>query len=889
MKNKICVIAFFLIGVITAFSQNVEFTKENFPGKEDRVKEAQHNIKKGDEFFKAGTLMYSHALEYYLKANDFNPENAEINYKIGVCYIYSPFKQKALDNLEKASRLSPEMTYPLLYYNLGRAYHLRMEWNKAIDKYLEYKKFVETDQSKIDDIEKKIQECKYGIEIMKDTLRFRKLPDSLRYRIENIGAEINSKYPDYRPVISADESVLYFTSRRDNTTGGGIDPDDGKYYEDIYVSNNENGKWSEAKNLGDPINRYNQHDATCGLSVDGQKLFIYLDDTYNGSGNIYECKLDGHTWSEPQKLPKTINTKYHESSASLSPDGKTLYFCSENPKDNKGLGFHDVFKSTLNEKGEWGEPENLGDVINTLYDERTVFIHPDGKTLYFSSQGHNSMGGYDLFKSKYNDSLKKWSEPLNLGYPVNSPDDDIDFVVSASGKHAYFATIRPDGLGEKDIYRITLPADTTVYLTLVKGNVTDESDNPVEAKVEIYDNKTGKLISTQQSNSATGKFLVSLPSGKNYKMKVTAKGYEDHEEVFNIPKGEKFKELDINIKLKRKEQTVELEGEVMDEKGKPLKAKIEIVNNATGEVIARTTADKLGKYLAKLKAGKNYGIVVSSDGYLFQSLNLDISPDKDHMKLPSITLKKIEAGKNIVLNNIFFDFDKASLSPSSKPELERVATVLKDNPSMKIEISGHTDNKGSAIYNLKLSESRAKSVVDFLSSTGIEKNRLTFKGYGFLKPIATNETEEGRQQNRRTEFKVMAIDENAVAVSSDEPSTEIKNTTEQTAVKTETSTGIKDTTEQTAVKTETSTEIKNTTEQTAVKTETTTKNKTTSTTASSTTSESKLPAEYKFVDKNNDGQISADEIVGVIDGFFDGTNDFTTEKITRLIDYFFEQ
>ena len=849
MKNKICVIIVFFIGIINSFSQNVEFTIDNFPGKEDSLKVALKNIKKGDELFDAGTQVYGKALEYYLKANNFNSENAEINYKLGVCYIYSAFKQKALFNLEKASRLSPEMVYPLLYYNLGRAYHLRMEWNKAIDKYLEYKNFVGTDQAKLDDIEKKIQECKNGMVLMKDTLRFRKLPDSLRYKIENLGPAINSKYPDYRPVISADESVLYFTSRRENTTGGGVDPEDGKYFEDIYVSTNENGKWSEAKNLGDPINRFNQHDATCGLSVDGQKLFIYLDDTYRGSGNIYECQLTGHTWSEPKKLPKTINSKYHESSASLSHDGKTLYFCSENPKDNKGLpGTHDIFKSTKNEKGEWGEPENLGEVINTLYDERTVFIHPDGKTLYFSSQGHNSMGGYDLFKSVYNDSLKKWSTPVNLGYPINSPDDDIDFVVSASGKHAYYSTIRPGGLGEKDIYRITLPADTTVYLTLIKGKVTDESDNPVGSKVEIYDNKTGKLISTQEANAATGKFLVSLPSGKNYKMKVTAKGYETHEEDFNVPKGEKFKELDVNIKLKRKEQLVSVEGDVTDEKGKGLKAKIEIINNATGEVIARTTADKLGKYLAKLKAGKNYGIVVSADGYLFQSLNIDIPPDKDHMKLPPITLKKIEAGKNIVLNNIFFDFGKATLSPSSKPELDRVATVLKDNPSMKIEISGHTDNKGSATFNVKLSEMRAKSVVDYLVTNGISSNRLTYKGYGLLKPIASNETEEGRQQNRRTEFKVTAIDENAQSTPSEIDDAQKLIGHSETKTKTETTT-----------------------------------------TTSTPPSNSNLPAEFQSADKNHDGKISADEIVTVIDGFFDGTNDFTTEKIHRLIDYFFEQ
>ena len=841
MKKIIAALCSLLL-TVSSFSQNIDFSKENFAGKEDVLKDAQGNVRKGDDLFRGGWEQYNRALEFYLKAYEFNPDNAMLNYKIGTCYLYSSFKHKAIPHLEKALRLNPEVDNKLYYY-LGRAYHLGMQWNTAIEYFEKYKtRIAGTEEEKTSNADKKIQECRNGIELMKDTLRLSKLPDSLRYKIENLGNAVNSEFGDYHPVISADESVLFFTSRRSSSTGSGL-ADDGKFFEDVYVSINEKGKWSDAKNLGEPLNRSNQHDATCGISVDGQTLFMYLDDLASGTGNIYQCKLNGHDWSAPEKMPKAISSRYHESSASLAPDGRTLYFCSQNPLGNKGVGEHDIFISklvTLDGKTEWSDPENLGEVINTEYDERTVFIHPDGKTLYFSSEGHNTMGGYDLFKSVYNDSLKQWSKPLNLGYPVNSPDNDADFVVSASGLHAYYATIRPDGLGEKDIYRITLPADTTVYLTLVKGNVTDESENPVGAKIEIYDKKTGKLISTQESNSATGKFLVSLPSGKNYLMKVTANGYYDYQQDFNIPKGEKFKELDVNIKLKRKEQTVDIEGEIKDEKGNPLKAKIEIVNNATGEVIARTTADKLGKYLAKLKGGKNYGITVSSDGFLFQSINLDIPPGKDKLKLPPITLKKIEAGKNIVLNNIFFDFDKATLRPDSKPELDRVANVLKDNPSMKIEISGHTDNKGSATYNLKLSEARAKSVVDYLITTGIEKARLSFKGYGFLKPIASNETEEGRQQNRRTEFKVTAIDENAVATQSAKAmDTMIANTQ---------------------------------------KPEITQPAKTPS-----------VPDAFKPFDKNNDGRIAANEITDAIDSFFDGNSDYTFEKINKLIDFFFEQ
>ncbi len=834
--KKVFLLPFLLmLGGSFSFSQNVDFTKENFAGKEDGFKEAQSNFKKANDFFAGGNQYYYKALELFLKANSFNPENALLNYKIGVCYLYSPFKHKAMEHLEKAKKLNPDVDNRLYYY-LGQAYHLAMQWNTAIDLLETYKKRTENSkEEKILDVNRKIDECRNGIELMKDTVRLSKLPDSLRYRIENLGAAMNSEFGDYHPVISADESALFFTSRRSGTLGGGIS-DDGKYYENIYYSNNENGKWTEAKNIGEPVNSINQNNATSGISVDGQILYCYHDDLFDGTGNIYESKLNGHEWAASKRLPKTINTRYHESSASLSPDGHTLYFCSENDLNNKG--FHDIFKSTLitkNGKKEWGDPENLGDMINTPFDERTVFIHPDGKTLYFSSQGHNSMGGFDLFRSIYNDSLKQWSKPENLGYPVNSADDELDYVVSASGKHAYYATIRPDGLGEKDIYKITFPADTSSRLTLVKGNVMDESKNPVSAKIEIIDMATGKVISTQESNSATGKFIVSLPSGKNYRMNVTANGYDTQQKDFNIPKGEKFKEIDVNVIMKRKEQTLSLEGEVLDENGKPIHANIEIINNATGEVIARTTTDKLGKYLAKLKGGKNYAMVVSSDGFLFESINLDIPPDKEHIKMPSFKLKKIEAGKNIVLNNIFFDFDKASLRADSKPELERVAKVLKDNPSMKIEISGHTDNKGSATYNLKLSESRAKSVVDFLITSGIEKNRLTYKGYGFLKPIASNETEEGRQTNRRTEFKVLEIDSNAKVTISD-PKTENPSAS-----------------------------------------------------APSAKTGKQLPADAQFADKNNDGRISADEITAVIDGFFDGANGYTFEKINHLIDFFFEQ
>ena len=674
--------------------------------------------------------------------------------------------------------------------------------------------------------------------------------DSIKGTITNVGNAINTPLDEFAPVISADGLMMIFTSRRPIIEGDIEKNNQGM--ENVYVSyfDEKDKKWMEAKMMEKTINQTARNNSAIALSNDGQRMLLYRGDP---DGNIYESVLKGVDWSEPVILPAPINSNKQESSASISPDGRTIYFVSDR---KGGQGGSDIWLCRQDNTGKWEKAENLGIVINTPQDEEGVFIHPDGKTIYFSSKGHNTIGGFDVFKSVFEND--KWSMPVNLGPPINTPNNDLFFTLKADGKTGYYSSAHEGGIGKEDIYEIKFRVDTTPQLTMIKGNVTDESNNPVGSKIQISDNKTGTLISMQESNSATGNFLVSLPSGKIYKMQISAEGYDMHTEDFNIPKGAKFKELNVDIQLKRKEQTVDIEVPVTDEKGNALKAKIEIVNNATGEVIVRTTTDKVGKYLSKLKGGKNYGMTVSADGYLFQSVNLDIPPGKDKLKLPPIILKKIQVGKNIVLNNIFFDFNKASLRPDSKPELQHMATVLKENPTMKIELSGHTDNKGSAAYNLKLSEARAKSVVDFLSSTGIERTRLSFKGYGFSKPIASNETEEGRQQNRRTEFKVLAIDENAVSVSSSESNTPHVSSSMSSRAESRVENIVS------------SSVVENNNQQPR-------------------TSVTILPEEFAPADKNNDGKISLDELVGVIDGFFDGTSDYTIKKINSLIDYFFEQ
>ena len=358
ISTKIAAALLFFTGT-TLFAQNVEFDKANFPNDKSGFKDARRNLEDGDVLFNRSfnenANVYDQALELYLKANAFNPNNGLLNYKIGVCYLNSAWKDKALTHLEKAFKLNPHVGTNIHYY-LGEAYHLNMMWDKAIQEYQTNRSEISpNDVAAIKNLDKKVAECRNGIELVKNpVLVF----------IDNVGPEINSSFPDYGPVISADESVLMFTSRRSSSTGGNVV--DGMYFEDIYISSGENGKWTVAKNMGKPVNT-DGHDAIVGLSPDGQKLFIYLDD--KGDGNLYECELKGAAWSKPDKLDNTINTKSsdltkcHESSASISADGKTLYFASSR---EGSFGEHDIYKSTWDlKKRKWGEAENLGPTINT--------------------------------------------------------------------------------------------------------------------------------------------------------------------------------------------------------------------------------------------------------------------------------------------------------------------------------------------------------------------------------------------------------------------------------------------------------------------------------------------------------------------------------------------
>ncbi|HOY38741.1 MAG: OmpA family protein [Bacteroidales bacterium] len=692
MKYRIC-----FIGVLLAISsyltgqEKVEILKDEFKTPKEGFKDAWDAIKEGDKLFDFGEAGFRNALYPYLAAYQYNQKNAELNYKIGICYLYSVEKTKAITHFVDAVKLKPNVAGDIDYF-LGRAYHLTYQFDTAMYYFQSYKRKAAAKGVNITDkdVDKRIDECKYAKQYV---------ASPIRVFIDNLGDNINSSYPDYAPVITADESVIVYCSRRPGGVGDNIDPNDLQYYEDLYTSENIKGRgWSPAINMSNLNTEY--HDASVGISPDGQIMF-----TYKGvpDGTIFQSELKGLSWGKPKELPSQINTKYDESDASLTYDMKYLYFVSNRPEDGfktPTFGGKDIFITNVDAKGNWLPCKNIGGIINTKYDERGVFLHPDGNTMYFSSQGHESMGGFDIFYSE-KDSLGKWGKPVNIGYPVNTPDDDVFFVAAGNARFGYYSSSREGGRGYQDIYRITFLGPEKLMVCGSEDNLLAGSEMAVQQKVDV-----------QQT-----------------------------------------------VEVRKVRLTI-LKGTITDYlSGEPVEAEIEIVDNEKNEVISVIKSNSsTGKYLVSLPSGKNYGIAVKAPDYLFYSENFDIPYSQDYQEVTKdIVLSKVTVGSKIILKNIFFDYDKATIRPESENELTRLVTLLNAYPKMRIEIGGHTDSHGSLQYNTKLSSDRAKAVVDYLVSKGIDASRLEYKGYAFNEPIATNDTDEGRQQNRRVEFKVLSI------------------------------------------------------------------------------------------------------------------------------------
>lgn len=498
------------------------------------------------------------------------------------------------------------------------------------------------------------------------TARFRKeaLAHPVPFNPQNLGAAVNSRDDEYLPSLTADGQTLVFTRRfpRKATTTANT-----KEEEDLYVSTLNNGQWSRAERMPEPVNSTDNEGAQC-ISQDGRIMFYTACNRNDGGGrcDLYMCVNKSGRWSKPRNLGSAVNSGAWEGQPTFSIDGRTLYFVSNRKGGHGGM---DIWKTTF-DGGQWTAPENLGPEINTEFDEMSPFIHFDDHTLYFSSNRPEGMGGMDLFVAKRDDN-GRWTQPTNLGYPINTEGDDNNLIVSADGRTAIFASQRDGGQGKMDLYSFELPVESRPTVAICfKGRVSNAKDGqPVASDIRIIDLANGTTVANTSSDGKNGLYIVSLPAGKDYAFHVTANGFLFHSQ--NVEK-----------------------------------------NNENGNE-------------------------------QWQPVTVDIA------------LHPIESGERIALRNVFFETGRWEILPESEYELAKVVDLLTKNPTLKIELGGHTDNVGRPEANQRLSEQRAKAVYDYLINEGIPSNRLSYKGYGETQPVATNDTDEGRRENRRTEIKVL--------------------------------------------------------------------------------------------------------------------------------------
>ena len=570
----------------------------------------------------------------------------------------------SVESYKKAIELKPDFYYNT-YFSLGNAEFRLARYEDAKKDLTFYINAPKTNKTLIEMANFLLSCCDFSIEAMKHPVPFKPF---------NLGDSINTKDDEVLPTITADGKYLLFERQFPTTDMYGKK----SRGEDFYISENYKNHWKKAVPLTE-LNTAGNEGASC-FSPDGQYLFFTgCESNYGypegrekglGSCDIYISKKSGTKFQTPRDLGIPINTRGYETQPSFSSDGRTLYFIRK-VKNAAGRENQDIFVSFIDDNSNWSEPVQLPSNINTDRDEFSVFIHPDNQTLYFSSAGHPGFGGLDIFMSKRRED-GSWGDPMNLGYPINTSNDESSLLVSPDGSVAYFASNRDDSRGGLDLYQFDLyDGAKPNRMTYLKGIVYDaDTRKPLAASFELIDLASAKTIVRSVSNDVTGEFLVCLPSGKSYALNV------------------------------------------------------------------------------------------SRDGYLFYSDNFQLK-DTASVRAPfvkDIPLKPIRAGQSIVLKNIFYEVDKYDLQEESRAELGKIVAFMKKNPKVKVEIGGHTDNTGGKEHNQVLSENRAKTVYDHLVESGADASHLVYKGYADTKPVASNNTESGRAQNRRTEFMIISVE-----------------------------------------------------------------------------------------------------------------------------------
>ena len=643
---------------------------------------------------------YRKALPVLLEMFEMDKKNANTAFTIGNCYMNTQNeKPRAIPYFEAAKeKLTVEYIVgdykekgaPLEVIRfLGQAYHVNYEFEKALEEYKTYRSILNKKNTEYWDA------VTHDIRMSRNAIDFISKPVNVLIESAEV---LNTSYSEYRPKVNAEETFLYFTTRRKGESD--LVDDEGRYFEDIYYSVKENGEWTDPVRMSDSVNT-DSHDACLYVSPDGQMMYVYqFEAGADAGGSIYESKLIGSEWTKPEKLIADINSRYWETDASLNTSGNIIFFTSDRP-GGTGEDNRDIWMMKKLPTGAWAKIQPLPTTVNTPYDEESPYLHPDGKTLYFSSKGHNSMGGYDVFKTELLDD-GSWSEVTNLGYPVNTTGDDVFYFPSVDGKRAYFSSFRDGGKGEQDIYILTYEKADSRGLSIYKGVSKDEEGNVIkDLVIKIVDVNTGEKLGEYRPNKETGKFLFVLEAGKAHEIKYEA----NNNIVTEVVHGE---EDGVIIVVK----------EVTEEDG------VLVIRNFGKDTIP------------------------------------DVAIVVDTVMTQTEVNTTLNSGDMLAINSIMFVYGQVKLLEESQPELDKIVNYMKEYKDAKLVINGHTDSKGKAAYNRRLSAARAHKIRSYLRNEGIKNSRMETHGYGESEPIADNQNADGsdnpsgRQKNRRVEFTV---------------------------------------------------------------------------------------------------------------------------------------
>ncbi len=666
--------SFLMVAVLPSLAQD-----------ESNEEVAQQMVEIADEVMRE-TKAYDDAKDTYIMAAQMDPNNLRASFMSGVTLLESVTKGAAEAYFMKVYEKDSEYTFDLLF-KVAQSLHYGYKFDEAnqyydryLDKLAANPDYLGSDMVDELIVRRKIFECEQGKILME-------FPEDVE--IVNLGPDVNSKYYDYAPVVDADENIMIFTSRRKEQNLNEDVSDDNLPFEDIFVSKKVNGVWDYPDNIGNVVNTM-YHDSNVGLSKDGKDLYIYKDEN---NGDIYLSTMDENgEWSYPEPLDRHINTEFSETSVTLSPNGNTMFFASDRPGGEGGI---DIWVSQRNEKGGWQKATNIGAPINTPFDEDGPFIGFDGKTLYFSSRGGNGMGGYDIYRVEYDSASAVWSAPTNMGYPINTPDDDIYFTPSKDGKRAYYASVKEDGLGYTDLYMLKVPD---------------------EMKHEDPEAKPVAVVAAVELAPVT--------------LTVTVKGLKGN----------------MNA-------VINLTGAL-----------------GTGGLGANKTAVGVYEFISTDDQAQEFVLNVTQTGYEAQliSISYPAASMEPQSFTKTVTMVKatgtapvIDIPKPIVrkasgdkARNVYFDFGSSYYHKKDAPYIEKAIELMEQNTSIMLELHGHSDYVGVEKYNRSLSINRAARVKSALVKAGIDAGRISVKGFGSDKPLATNDQEEeGRELNRRVEFR----------------------------------------------------------------------------------------------------------------------------------------